>query len=218
MNDNTKKARELYASELRKNRDYLKPAIDDDGEECKSFATYMVEQVEAGKLDGSAEIRAILAALSEREQPVQAPVDRIIQAARELDEELDGPPVAHKLRAAIDEYEESFRNCKHVAEVVGNEEVRHLHWSPGVNTLDFPVGTKLYTAPAAGAVPEDVLRDAERYRWLRDESENAPAKTPSAMTWSNQEDRYVFVFGQTLDDEIDAAMLASSKENPSSDT
>lgn len=61
----------------------------------------------------------------------------------------------------------------------------------------------LYTHPAPG-VPDDVARDAERYRWLRD-SDHWPA--PFA---SSQEPEPVR--GTDLDSAIDAAMLAAQAQ------
>lgn len=60
----------------------------------------------------------------------------------------------------------------------------------------------LYTHPAPG-VPEDVVKDAERYRWLRD-SDHWPA--PFA---SSQEPEPIR--GADLDAAIDAAMLAAAQ-------
>lgn len=65
-----------------------------------------------------------------------------------------------------------------------------------------------HTDPPAQAVPEDVRRDAERYRWLRDASPTASLTTPSVMRYTRMrcgEDDREYLDGEALDQAIDAA-------------
>lgn len=73
-------------------------------------------------------------------------------------------------------------------------------------TSDTPgiIGTKLYTSPQ---VPEDVQRDAERYRWLRSEHErNDPL---CHLTWKRNMDRSEWRWVNTAN--FDAAIDAARK-------
>ena len=67
-----------------------------------------------------------------------------------------------------------------------------------------------FTHPAPGVL-DDVVRDAERYRWLRD---NGTIGFSGAPGWSVCVSFASFdAHAQTLDSNIDAAMLAAKREN-----
>lgn len=66
--------------------------------------------------------------------------------------------------------------------------------------------TAVYTRPAP-SVPDDVARDAERYRWLRD---NGVLGFSGAPSWRvSVSFDAMDAYAQTLDSNIDAAMLAT---------
>ncbi len=63
----------------------------------------------------------------------------------------------------------------------------------------------------AEAVPSDVVRDAERYRWLRNESwagYNTGKGTPSVYTVDGAGNRRMMLAEEAMDDAIDAAIAA----------
>jgi hypothetical protein len=68
----------------------------------------------------------------------------------------------------------------------------------------LPIGTKLYTAPAAPEPPADLARDAERYRWLRTYN---TAKHPAVA-------EAFFLGDENLDAEIDATIAAEKGGAP----
>ena len=108
------------------------------------------------------------------------------------------------LRTAIQQAE--AKTDEPVGEIV-HQDTRHHGYAMAVRATDqtsklLPLGTKLYTHPAPG-VPDDVVKYAERYRWLRD-SDHWPA--PFA---SSQEPEPVR--GTDLDSAIDAAMLTATQ-------
>lgn len=73
--------------------------------------------------------------------------------------------------------------------------------SNGVRDYYRKIARNALTHPAPG-VPDDVVRDAERYRWLRDH-DHWPAPFSSSQAPEP-------VRGRDLDSNIDAAMLAAS--------
>ena len=72
-------------------------------------------------------------------------------------------------------------------------------WKPGHELTSY---IPLYTHPAP-SVPDDVVRDAERYRWLRDHDH-----WPAPFSSSQEPEP---VRGRDLDAAIDAAMLAAKE-------
>ena len=66
------------------------------------------------------------------------------------------------------------------------------------NVWGLPIGTKLYTAPAASERDPELARDAERYRWLRVYN---TAKHPVVT-------EAFFVGDENLDNAVDAAIAA----------
>ena len=78
-------------------------------------------------------------------------------------------------------------------------------FSPKINTA-LNATMPLYTHPAPH-VPDDVARDAERYRWLRD---NGVLGFSGAPSWRvSVSFDAMDAYAQTLDSNIDAAMLAA---------
>lgn len=76
-------------------------------------------------------------------------------------------------------------------------------WKPGYELTSY---IPLYTHPAPN-VPADVVRDAERYRWLRD---NGVLGFSGAPSWRvSVSFDAMDAYAQTLDSNIDAAMLAA---------
>ena len=82
---------------------------------------------------------------------------------------------------------------------------------------DYPDGytplaqaiTKALAPQQAVAVPSDVVRDAERYRWLRNESwagYNTGKGTPSVYTVDGAGNRRMMLAEEAMDEAIDAAM------------
>ena len=73
------------------------------------------------------------------------------------------------------------------------------------------------TAPQqAEAVPSDVVRDAERYRWLRNESwagYNTGKGTPSVYTVDGAGNRRMMLAEEAMDDAIDAAIAQQKGAN-----
>ena len=64
----------------------------------------------------------------------------------------------------------------------------------------------IYANPAP-SVPDDVARDAERYRWLRDNGVLGFSGAPSWRVYVSFD--AMDAYAQTLDSNIDAAMLAA---------
>lgn len=79
-------------------------------------------------------------------------------------------------------------------------EVQHLHELNDSWLNKLPVGTKLYTAPAP--LSDDVVKDAARYRWLR---EGNDAKHGAAWHVA------VNLYGCEWDAAIDAALAAQGE-------
>ena len=80
----------------------------------------------------------------------------------------------------------------------------------GYLETNLPDGTKLYTSPQ---VPEDMRRDAERYRWLRDEADYmcVPEGPPQVVLTDEWGDivslmQSAYPRGADLDAAIDTAM------------
>ena len=66
----------------------------------------------------------------------------------------------------------------------------------------------------AGQVPSDVVRDARRYRWLRNESwagYNTGRGTPSVYTVDGAGNRRLMLAEEAMDEAIDAAMAQGEK-------
>ena len=67
---------------------------------------------------------------------------------------------------------------------------------------------------AAQRENEGLRKDAERYRWLRDDSASARIETPTVEVPDNESDGYggsKFIFGEELDAAIDAALASHGK-------
>ena len=100
------------------------------------------------------------------------------------------------LQAKVEQMERQEPEC----EVVG--QVRNVLYEVRTLKYDLPAGTKLYALPGAQPaprIPDDVMRDAKRYRFLR-AAKNIPISTEAAR------DPIVY------DAAIDAAMLAAAPE------
>ncbi|WP_155616048.1 hypothetical protein [Xanthomonas translucens] len=71
----------------------------------------------------------------------------------------------------------------------------------------FLARRKNYAFPPAAAVPKDVQRDAERYRWLRNESSVSTDSDPVVVAATPC--CVPCLFGSGLDEDVDAAMAAA---------
>jgi hypothetical protein len=79
---------------------------------------------------------------------------------------------------------------------------------------DVSVGDLLYTHPAV-SLPSDVVRNAQRYRWLRNESwagYNTGKGTPSVYTVDGAGNRRMMLAEEAMDDAIDAAIAAQGEK------
>lgn len=89
----------------------------------------------------------------------------------------------------------------------------HKHWGDDDDIFyrpddKIPPGsTPLYTH-SAPSVPADVVRDAERYRWLRKHGGYNPPRFGDSDGYSEFE-AFFWTHSETLDAAIDAAMLAA---------
>ena len=71
------------------------------------------------------------------------------------------------------------------------------------------------TPQQAETVPSDVVRDAERYRWLRNESwagYNTGKGTPSVYTVDGAGNRRMMLAEEAMDAAIDAAIAAQGEK------
>lgn len=80
-----------------------------------------------------------------------------------------------------------------VGEVCGDVNSRAMRWSPLADSFALPIGTKLYTHPPA---PSEAVKDAARYRWLRN--------NPEWLGWEHD------FRPDEVEREIDAAIMAST--------
>lgn len=127
-------------------------------------------------------------------------LDAVIELLQEAADEID----ALQARAILTQQPATGEPvwCVATGERVNGEET-FTHHDAYVPLADcFP----LYTHPAP-SVPDDVVRDAERYRWLRD---NGVLGFSGAPSWRvSVSFDAMDAYAQTLDSNIDAAMLAA---------
>ena len=78
-----------------------------------------------------------------------------------------------------------------------------------ISSLEF----QLTQATAAAAVPEDVAKDAARYRWLRD-GDNGGVLSVGALTGVSDMgwERVTWIYDEALDAAIDAAILSAKEK------
>lgn len=124
----------------------------------------------------------------------------------------------------VGDFQQQLLNiCRAVAEAAiaadraaGAEPVGEAGSMPGTSGFsmavfkasDVPVGTNLYTHPQP-VVPDDIAKDAERYRWLRDNW-----TTMRARSWADQlellpgEEKWADFGGDVIDAAIDKHLHA----------
>ena len=114
------------------------------------------------------------------------------------------------LRTKVERMEQQEADC----EVIG--QVRNVLYEVRTLKYDLPAGTKLYALPGAqpaSSVPEDVMRDAERYRYLRARDDG----TAGVGCWIEADGRVCdrgWLYGVQLDSAIDSfiEVLAAAPE------
>ena len=110
-------------------------------------------------------------------------------------------PVAWPLRARVWKRESTQEWVLEIAGTLGDTDMNIRHTQPlSVAYENVPGLPAFYTHPAP-SVPDDVVRDAERYRWLR----LALADREKGVSHHFCSIRY----SEELDEAIDAAMLAA---------
>jgi hypothetical protein len=118
-----------------------------------------------------------------------------------------GEPVAWPLRARVWKRESTQEWVLEIAGTLGDTDMNIRHTQPlSVAYENVPGLPTIYTHPAPSA-PSDVMRDEERYRWLRD---NGVLGFSGAPSWRvSVSFDAMDAYAQTLDSNIDAAMLAA---------
>lgn len=82
-------------------------------------------------------------------------------------------------------------------------------WNDGIPPTDHYETRTLYTAPPAPVVPDEVAKDAARYRWIRDSSRVPSDSTGGHIVVCDESGEDV-LWGSALDRSIDFAMLAAA--------
>ncbi len=125
----------------------------------------------------------------------------------EAQQPATGEPVAWPLRARVWKRESTQEWVLEIAGTLGDTDMNIRHTQPlSVAYENVPGLPAFYTHPAS-SVLADVVRDAERYRWLRD---NGVLGFSGAPSWRvSVSFDAMDAYAQTLDSNIDAAMLAA---------